>query len=94
MPRVITGKGMDYWESGMHLATRHGPLRFVRALPGPADRGVPAIVQRVRLRLRRSRMPVEEVQSELRKHIAEYLSHSNSKPHPDSAENAVSTRKE
>jgi len=41
-----------------------------------------------------ARMPIEELQGELRKHIAEYLSAADGKPRPDSADNRASTRKE
>jgi thymidylate kinase len=41
-----------------------------------------------------ARLPIEELQGELRKHIAEYLSAAYRNSRPDSADNRASTRKE
>jgi dTMP kinase len=73
IPRVVRGKGMDYWESGMHLALgtdlfdsfqqyQRGLIEQYRKLAGEfgfvtIDAGA----------------PIEDVQNELRGHIADYL---------------------
>ena len=74
VPRVLEGKGMDYWESGMHLALGTDIFdsfeHYQRRLLAEYDRlaeefgfiGVDA------------RRPVEEIQRDLREHIAAYLS--------------------
>jgi hypothetical protein len=41
-----------------------------------------------------ARLPLEELQGEIRKHIAEYLSGANGKPRSDSAGNGAPTRKD
>jgi hypothetical protein len=41
-----------------------------------------------------ARMPLEELQGEIRKHIAEYLSNGNGKSRPDLLDNGASTRKD
>jgi dTMP kinase len=94
IPRVIMGKGMDYWESGMHLALgtdlfdsfEHYQSRLIdeyRRLSG--EFGFVTVD---------ARLPIEELQGELRKHIAEYLSSADGKSRPDAADNGTSTRKE
>ncbi|MGA7873968.1 MAG: hypothetical protein WCA22_24015, partial [Candidatus Binatus sp.] len=94
IPRVIMGKGMDYWESGMHLALgtdlfdsfERYQSRLIdeyRRLSG--EFGFISVD---------ARLPVVELQGELRKHIAEYLSRANGKPRPDSTDHGASTRKE
>jgi len=92
IPRVIMGKGMDYWESGMHLAL--GTDLF-----DSFERYQSRLIDEYR-RLSRefgfvsvdARLPIEEVQGELRKNIAEYLSGANGKPRTESADNGVSRK--
>ena len=94
VPRVIMGKGMDYWESGMHLAL--GTDLF-----DSFERYQSRLIDEYR-RLSSefgfisvdARLPIEQLQGELRKHIAEYLSGANGKPRPDSGDNRASPRKE
>jgi thymidylate kinase len=87
------GKGMDYWESGMHLALgtdlfdsfEHYQSRLIdeyRRLS--SEFGFVSID---------ARLPIEEVQADVRRHIAEYLSSSNGKPRPDLLDIAAPTRK-
>jgi len=94
IPRVIMGKGMDYWESGMHLALgtdlfdsfEHYQSRLIdeyRRLS--SEFGFISVD---------ARLPIEELQLELRKHISEYLSGANGKPRPDLLDISASTRKE
>ena len=92
IPRVIMGKGMDYWESGMHLAL--GTDLF-----DSFERYQSRLIDEYR-RLSSefgfvsvdARLPIEEVQAELRKNIAEYLSGANRKPRTESADNGVSRK--
>jgi dTMP kinase len=96
IPRVIMGKGMDYWESGMHLAL--GTDLF-----DSFERYQSRLIDEYR-RLSSefgfvsvdARLPIEELQGELRKHIAEYLSRANAKSPADSAsvDNRAPARKE
>jgi len=73
VPRVLAGKGMDYWESGMHLALGTDIFdsfrRYQRRLLEEYDR-LASEFGFVRVDARR---PVEDIQSELRTHIAAYL---------------------
>src|SRR5206468_10238161 len=73
VPRVLEGKGMDYWESGMHLALGTDIFesfdRYQRRLLEEYDRLADEF-RFVRVDARRS---VEEIQDDLRAHIARYL---------------------
>jgi dTMP kinase len=73
IPRVVLGKGMEYWESGMHLALgtdlfdsfqryQHNLIEEYRRLAREFDF--------VMVDAHRS---IEEVQKELRAHISDYL---------------------
>jgi len=73
VPRVLEGKGMDYWESGMHLALgsdifdsfRRYQRRLIDEYNGLADEfGFERID---------ARQPVERIQDELRGHIGQFL---------------------
>ena len=86
------GKGMDYWESGMHLAL--GTDLF-----DSFERYQSRLIDEYR-RLSSefgfisvdARLPIEELQGELRKHIAEYLSGASGKPRPESGDHGVSRK--
>jgi dTMP kinase len=73
VPRVLAGKGMDYWESGMHLALGSDIfdsfLRYQRHLLEEYDRLAREFAF-VRVDARR---PIEVIQAELRAHVAAYL---------------------
>ena len=73
VPRVLAGKGMNYWESGMHLALGTDIFesfdRYQRRLLEEYDRLADEF-RFVRVDARRS---VEEIQNDLRAHIAQYL---------------------
>jgi dTMP kinase len=73
IPRVVQGKGMDYWESGMHLALGtdmfesflHYQRRLIEQYRRLADEFDFLTVD--------ARRTIDDVQSELRTHIADYL---------------------
>jgi len=73
IPRVVMGKGMDYWESGMHLALGTDLFdsfqRYQRRLIGEYKR-LAEEFGFVSIDARRS---IDDVQGELRTHIADYL---------------------
>src|SRR5271155_894271 len=92
VPRVVQGKGMDYWESGMHLALGtdlfDSFLRYQSRLLDEYRR----LSSEFGFISVDARLPVEALQGELRKHIAEYLSGANGKSHPESADGIVSRK--
>ena len=73
VPRVVQGKGMDYWESGMHLALGcdifESFLHYQRGLLGEYDR----LAEELGFVTIDARRSIEDIQSELRSHIADYL---------------------
>jgi dTMP kinase len=94
IPRVIMGKGMDYWESGMHLALGIDLFDSFERYQGRLIDEYRRLSGEFGFVSVDARLPIEELQGELRKHIAEYLSSANDKSRPDSADNGASTRKE
>jgi dTMP kinase len=84
IPRVVQGKGMDYWESGMHLALgtdmfdsfQHYQRRLIQEYRSLADE-----FGFVTIDARRS---IEDLQGELRTRILEYLRQTDNHP-PDLA---------
>jgi len=73
IPRVVQGKGMDYWESGMHLALGtdmfESFLHYQRRLIEQYRR----LAAEFGFLTVDARRPIDEMQSELRTHIADYL---------------------
>jgi dTMP kinase len=73
VPRVVQGKGMDYWESGMHLALGsdifESFLHYQRGLIGEYDQ----LAEEWGFVTVDARRSIEDIQSELRSHIADYL---------------------
>jgi dTMP kinase len=76
IPRVLEGKGMDYWESGMHLALGHDMFdsftRYQTQLIGEYNR----LARQHRFVSVDARKSVEDIQSELRGHISAHLQRS------------------
>jgi dTMP kinase len=80
VPRVLAGKGMDYWESGMHLALGHDLydsfVRYQRRLLEEYER----LGNEFGFRTIDARAPVEAIQAELRVAIADYLAGTRARP--------------
>ena len=76
IPRVLEGKGMDYWESGMHLALGDDMFdsftRYQTQLIGEYNR----LARQHRFVTVDARKTIDEIQAELRGHIAAYLQRS------------------
>jgi dTMP kinase len=73
VPRVVRGKGMDYWESGMHLALGTDLFdsfqQYQRGLIGQYRK----LAREFGFVTIDARAPIEDVQNDLRGHIGEYL---------------------
>jgi dTMP kinase len=73
VPRVVQGKGMDYWESGMHLALGSDLfdsfIRYQRHLIDEYRR----LADEFGFLTIDARCSIDDVQTDLRTHIAEYL---------------------
>ena len=80
VPRVLEGKGMDYWESGMHLALGTGIfdsfLHYQRRLIDQYNR-LAREFDFIGVDARRS---IDEIQEALRGHIATYLARARRAP--------------
>jgi dTMP kinase len=79
---VLEGKGMDYWESGMHLALGTDLFdsfqRYQRRLIDEYNRLADEFTfQRVD-----ARQSIDDIQVVLRKHIGQYLTRARRKPRP------------
>jgi dTMP kinase len=74
IPRVFEGKGMDYWESGMHLALGSDLydsfVRYQGELIGEYDR----LAEEFGFLVVDARDSVVTIQEQLRAHVAAYLS--------------------
>jgi len=74
IPRVFEGKGMDYWESGMHLALGSDLydsfVRYQGELIGEYDR----LAEEFGFVVVDARDSVDTIQEQLRAHVAAYLS--------------------
>jgi dTMP kinase len=73
VPRVLQDKGMDYWESGMHLSPGSDLfdsfLHYQRRLIAEYDR----LAQDSGFITVDARRSIDQIQSDLRHHVAEYL---------------------
>ncbi len=73
VPRVLEGKGMDYWESGMHLGLTADLFdsfeRYQRQLIQEYDQ----LAREFGFVTVDARQPVDVIQDELRGHVARYL---------------------
>ena len=73
IPRVLEGKGMDYWESGMHLALGSDIYDSFRRYQTRLIREYDRLAREFHFVAVDARKPVDKVQADLRKHISSYL---------------------
>jgi dTMP kinase len=94
VPRVLEGKGMEYWESGMHLALGSDIFdsfqRYQRSLLEEYKR-LSEEFGFVTIDARRS---IEDIQSEVRTHIADYLRSRRARPAAHTLEPGTIARKD
>jgi dTMP kinase len=73
VPRVVRGKGMDYWESGMHLALSSDIFdsfqNYQRRIIAEYDR----LAREFGFVTIDARQSINAIQTELRAHVADYL---------------------
>lgn len=87
VPRVVHGKGMDYWESGMHLALSSDIFDSFRNYQRKLITEYGRLAREFGFITVDARRPIDEIQAELRHHLSSYLRHS----HVDTAEAAGDT---
>jgi dTMP kinase len=79
IPRVLEGKGMNYWESGMHLALGSDIFESFRRYQARLLREYNRLAREFRFVTVDARRPIETIQTDLRHHIAAYLNRSTPK---------------
>jgi len=85
VPRVLEGKGMDYWESGMHLSLGSDIFESFRRYQSRLIREYNRLSREFRFVTVDARQPIERIQGELRRRISDYLNRSRTKPEPQVA---------
>ncbi len=73
IPRVLESKGMDYWESGMHLKLGGDIFDSFRRYQTRLIREYDAIAEELGFVTVDACHPIDAIQQELRVHIARYL---------------------
>jgi dTMP kinase len=76
IPRVLEGKGMDYWESGMHLALGADIFDSFTRYQTQLIEEYNRLAKQHRFVNVDARKSVDDIQDELRAHIASYLQRS------------------
>ena len=73
IPRVLAGKGMDYWESGMHLALGSDMFDSFRNYQTRLIREYNALAREFQFTTVDARQPIGDIQHQLRGHIRRFL---------------------
>jgi len=76
IPRVLEGKGMEYWESGMHVALGSDIFESFVRYQGRLIREYNRLAREFAFTTVDAHQTVDRIQAELRKHIANYLERS------------------
>jgi dTMP kinase len=82
IPRVLEGKGMDYWESGMHLALGSDIFDSFQRYQSRLIREYNRLAREFRFLSVDARQPIDHIQGELRHRISEYLNRSKAQTEP------------
>lgn len=80
IPRVLAGKGMDYWESGMHLKLGSDIFDSFSHYQSRLIDEYDALATEFDFLTIDARSSPDQVQAELRRHISEYFRRSAGKP--------------
>ena len=78
IPRVLEGKGMDYWESGMHLALGSDIFDSFVRYQTRLIREYNRLAREFHFTTVDARKPIDQIQGDLRRHISAYLDRSRS----------------
>jgi dTMP kinase len=73
VPRVLAGKGMDYWESGMHLALGNDMFDSFQRYQGSLIDEYNVLAKEFGFVSVDARRSIEAIQSDLRDHVSAYL---------------------
>jgi dTMP kinase len=77
IPRVVLGKGMDYWESGMHLALGTDLFDSFQRYQSSLIEEYLRLANEFGFVIVDARRSIDNVQNELRTHITNYLKNAN-----------------
>jgi dTMP kinase len=88
--RVLDSGGMDFWESGMDLKLGDDIYDSFRAYQGKLLREYNSLAEEFCFRVLDGRQPIDRIQEELRRQIAEFLAGAEAPPRP-AADAAVPT---
>lgn len=75
VPRVVRGKGMDYWESGLHLALSSDIFDSFQNYQQRLIAEYNRLAREFGFIAVDARRPIDEIQAELRHHVSNYLHH-------------------
>ena len=73
VPRVVQGKGMDYWESGMHLALGNDIFESFQRYQRRLIEEYNVLAREFAFVSIDARRSIDAIQGELREHVAAYL---------------------
>jgi dTMP kinase len=73
VPRVLRGKGMDYWESGMHLALGNDIFDSFQRYQRRLIEEYNLLAREFRFVTIDARRSIDAIQSDLREHMSSYL---------------------
>ncbi|HYR96289.1 MAG TPA: hypothetical protein VEM57_06095 [Candidatus Binatus sp.] len=76
VPRVLQGKGMDYWESGMHLALGNDIFDSFKRYQGSLIDEYNVLAREFDFVTVDARRSIEAIQSDLRENVSAYLASS------------------
>lgn len=93
IPRVLEGKGMDYWESGMHLALGSDIFDSFVRYQTRLIREYNRLAREFSFTTVDARNPADQIQGDLRRHIATYLDRSKSAAAPSDAKAPTALRR-
>jgi len=80
LPRVVQGKGMDYWESGMHLALGNDIFDSFRRYQRRLIEEYNLLAGEFNFVSLDARRSVEAIQGDLREHVSAYLAGTRRRP--------------
>ena len=85
MPRVVQGKGMDYWESGMHLALGNDIFESFQRYQRRLIEEYNVLAREFDFVSVDARRSIDAIQGELRERMAAYLAGARRRPAPPHA---------
>jgi dTMP kinase len=80
VPRVLRGKGMDYWESGMHLALGNDIFESFQRYQRRLIEEYNLLAREFGFTTIDARRSVDAIQSDLREHVSAYLAGTRRRP--------------